>query len=128
MRLSSLNGCGGALAVGAAAFGAAAIVVGAVSAHMLGGGPLVDIGLAYHLPHAVAAFAAALVAPLAGAAAACLRWAALLWLLGVCGFSGGLYLHALATLDLGPVVPAGALLMIAGWGFAAAAAWGLARR
>ncbi len=128
MRLASLSGCGAALAVTAAAFGAAAIVVGALSAHRLGGGPLVDIGLAYHLPHAVAALAAALAAPLAGPAAARLRWAALLWLLGVLGFSGGLYLRALAMVSLGPVVPFGALLMIAGWGFAAAAGWRLAGR
>lgn len=128
MRLASLSGCGAALAVAAAAFGAAAIVVGALSAHRLGGGPLVDIGLAYHLPHAVAALAAALGAPLAGTAAARLRWAALLWLLGVLGFSGGLYLRALAMVSLGPVVPFGALLMIAGWGFAAAAGWRLAGR
>ena len=127
MRISSLDGCGAALAVAAAAFGAAAIVVGAVSAHRLGGGPLVDIGLAYHLPHAVAAFAAALAAPLAGTAGSRLRWASLLWLLGVLGFSGGLYLRDLALVNLGPVVPLGALLMIAGWGFAAAAGWRLAR-
>lgn len=126
MREYSLGGA--ILTVAAGVFGAAAIVVGAVSAHMLGGGPLVDIGLAYHLPHAVAALFAALVAPLAGVAAGRLRWAALLWLLGVLGFSGGLYLRAMAEINLGPVVPAGALLLIAGWGFAAAAGWRLAAR
>ncbi len=123
---------GAALGAAAALFGAAAIVVGAVSAHGgMGFSPLVGIGLSYHLPHAVAAWAACAAAPLAlprdEAAAAGLRWAALCWLAGVLGFSGGLYLHAFAGLSLGPVVPVGALAMILGWGFAAYAAIRLAR-
>lgn len=126
--------CIGATLGGVAAlFGAAAIVVGAVSAHGgMGYSPLVGIGLSYHLPHAVVAWAACVAAPLAAmrdeTAAGRLRWAALCWLVGVLGFSGGLYLHAFADISLGPVVPIGALVMILGWGFAACAAVRLARR
>lgn len=123
---------GGALGVVAALFGAAAIVVGAVSAHGgMGYSPLVGIGLSYHLPHAVAAWAACAAAPLAvvrdETAAGLLRWAALCWLAGVLAFAGGIYLHAFADISLGPVVPIGALVMILGWGFAACAAFRLAR-
>lgn len=124
---------GPTLSVAAAAFGAAAIVVGAASAHGgIGFSPLVGIGLSYHLPHAVVAWAACVAAPLAaahdGVAAGRLRWAALCWLIGILGFSGGLYLRAFGNLSLGPVVPIGALVMILGWGFAACAGFRLARR
>ena len=124
---------GGTLGVAAALFGAAAIVVGAASAHGgMGYSPLVGIGLSYHLPHAVVAWATCVAAPLAAVrdetAAGHLRWAVLCWLVGVLAFSGGLYLHAFAGISLGPVVPIGALVMILGWGFAACAAFRLARR
>ena len=43
------------------------------------------------------------------------RWIVALWTLGVVGFSGSLYLMALAGLRVGLVTPMGGLLLMAGW-------------
>lgn len=121
---------GTSLCIASALFGASAIVIGAAASHGgMGASPLVEIGLSYHLPHAIAAWIAAAAASLAPnrCASARLRWAALCWLVGVLGFSGGLYLHAFAGIRVGVVVPLGALAMILGWGFAAWAGAGLVR-
>ncbi len=130
MGFPSLISIGQPLAGVSAFFGAGAILVGAASTHVMGASPLVDIGLSYHLPHAIMAFVAAIVATRVAdtVVAKRLRWAALLWLLGILGFSGGLYLRAFAFVDTGPVVPAGALLMIAAWAAAGRAGWRMARR
>ena len=123
---------GAGLCIVSALFGASAIVIGAAASHGgMGASSLVEIGLSYHLPHAAVAWAASVAAPLAASrahgAAVRLRWAALCWLLGILGFSGGLYLHAFAGLRVGVVVPLGAFAMILGWGFAAWAGVILAR-
>ncbi|MBZ5487600.1 DUF423 domain-containing protein [Halomonas aquamarina] len=43
------------------------------------------------------------------------RWVAGLWALGVVGFSGSLYLMALAGLRVGIITPMGGVLLMAGW-------------
>lgn len=43
------------------------------------------------------------------------RWVLACWALGVVGFSGSLYLMALAGLSVGIVTPIGGLLLMLGW-------------
>lgn len=43
------------------------------------------------------------------------RWVVALWGLGMVGFSGSLYLMALAGLSVGIVTPIGGLLLMVGW-------------
>lgn len=74
----------------------------------------------YHLLHASIAWATVFSPPLAkknaGRAACC-------WLLGVIIFSGSLYgLASGGPRWLGPITPLGGLLLILGWGYAAASA------
>ena len=53
--------------------------------------------------------------------------AAFCFALGVAGFSGGLYARALGGLDVGPVVPIGGTLLLLGWFWLLAAAFGQRR-
>lgn len=115
-------------AIATALAGASAVVVGALSAHGgVGYAPLVDIGLAYHMPHAVAAAAALFAAHRDAGAGAWLRWAALFWFVGILGFSGGIYLHGFAEISAGKIVPTGGVMMIVGWIVAGLGVWLLAR-
>jgi uncharacterized membrane protein YgdD (TMEM256/DUF423 family) len=73
----------------------------------------------YHLVHAVAALAAALVAEgtiFSTATQRLLRGAAVCWLAGLLAFSGSLYWLALGGPKwLGPITPLGGLALLAGW-------------
>jgi uncharacterized membrane protein YgdD (TMEM256/DUF423 family) len=77
-------------------------------------------GISYQFYHTLAAFAAYILFELKGTAL--FRTAAILFLIGIVGFSGSLYL--LATHDLigfptavaGPITPIGGLFFIGGWG------------
>jgi uncharacterized membrane protein YgdD (TMEM256/DUF423 family) len=119
----------GVILLAAGLSGAAAVVVGAVEAHLSVGGAttqagrFVATGLRYHLVHAVALLAlAGLAAGVAGRAGSGWPWAiAGCWIGGTVLFSGGLYLRGFAGAGtLGPVIPTGGLLYIAGWVLAAA--------
>jgi uncharacterized membrane protein YgdD (TMEM256/DUF423 family) len=81
-----------------------------------------EVGVRYHLYHAVALFAVAWVAhqwPAANAAAA--GW---LFVAGTVIFSGSLYALSLSGLRwLGAVTPVGGLCFLAGWGWLAWSMW-----
>jgi uncharacterized membrane protein YgdD (TMEM256/DUF423 family) len=99
----------------AAVAGAAGIAADAATAH--GVAPdvrrLVGIGADYLIVHALAFLAlAALAAVRPGK-----LWAvpAVLWMLGMAGFSGGLILRGFTGISLGPLVPVGGGAYILGW-------------
>ncbi len=74
-----------------------------------------EVGVRYHMYHAIAMLAAALALKLADGnpwfARAC--W---LWLIGVAIFSGSLYLYAVTNMRwLGAITPFGGVAFIAGW-------------
>jgi len=106
----------------AAINGGLAVMAGAFAAHglkaHLGADALAvfETGARYHMYHALAMAAAALVAA---------RSAAIAFLAGILLFSGSLYLLALTGITmLGAVTPLGGLCFIAGWGLLA---WGAFR-
>ena len=118
-------------ATAAAILGATGVALGAFGAHALkanlaasGMHDVWETAVHYQLVHAVAllAFAAWMRAgpsPASPRAA----WAVRLWAVGTVLFSGSLYALALGgPRFLGPVTPLGGAALIAGWGFAAAAA------
>ena len=81
---------------------------GRVSAHGLG---LLQTGLTYHMFHVAGLLAAALL-PREGV------WRHLAgsgFALGTLCFSGGLYLQGLDLANLGPIIPLGGMLFMAGW-------------
>jgi len=99
--------------------GALMVMLGAYAAHGLEARAsaelvsAVETGVRYQAWHTLAMLAVLVwrsSRPLAGQ-----RWVLALWALGIAGFSGSLYLMALAGLNLGIVTPIGGLLLIAGW-------------
>lgn len=106
----------------------AAVALGAFAAHVLKEKLPADlfaiweVGVRYHLVHALAMFAAAWVVvqwPASNAAPA--GW---LFLAGTVLFSGSLYLLALTGMRwLGAVTPFGGLCFLAGWAWIAWTVW-----
>jgi uncharacterized membrane protein YgdD (TMEM256/DUF423 family) len=81
-----------------------------------------DVGVRYHLIHAVAMLALAALAPPLSSRA--LRWITGCWLVGVLIFSGMLYLLVLTnTPVLGAIVPIGGVFLIVGWIAVVVSAW-----
>ncbi|MGO1870465.1 MULTISPECIES: DUF423 domain-containing protein [Halomonas] len=73
----------------------------------------VETGVRYQAWHTLAMMIVLVwkrVQPLSGQ-----RWVLACWALGVVGFSGSLYLMALAGLSVGIVTPIGGLLLMLGW-------------
>ena len=73
----------------------------------------VETGVRYQAWHTLAMMIVLVwkrVQPLSGQ-----RWILACWALGVVGFSGSLYLMALAGLSVGIVTPIGGLLLMLGW-------------
>lgn len=110
LSLAALNGF---LAVALGAIGSHALR-GSLSPERLG---WIETGLRYHMFHALALFGVAcLFAFEGGREPWLLRIAAWCFLGGIVLFSFGLYLMGLAGLrSLGPTVPSGGLLFLAGW-------------
>jgi uncharacterized membrane protein YgdD (TMEM256/DUF423 family) len=107
----------GFLGIAAGAFGAHGLE-SRVDARAL---EIFNTGAHYHLIHALATVAAALIAR--GAASGRARMAALLFTAGVVFFSGSLYFMALAGSNaLVLATPIGGLCFLAGWAMLAAAA------
>jgi uncharacterized membrane protein YgdD (TMEM256/DUF423 family) len=111
--LGALNAC---LAVAAGAFGAHGLRDRLEPRHL----EIFEIGVRYHMYHALGLFAVAWLvsrdAPLAPAAG----WA---MLAGMAVFSGSLYALALTGITkLGAITPLGGLAFLAGWGLLAYAA------
>ncbi|MDX2108626.1 MAG: DUF423 domain-containing protein [Verrucomicrobiota bacterium] len=74
-----------------------------------------DTAVKYHLIHAVAAYAVALCST-NSKPTHLLRYAVMLWLLGILLFSGSLYLLSFGgNTWLGPITPLGGLLLLTGW-------------
>ena len=107
----------------AALNGFIAVALGAIGAHALRGtlSPerlgWIDTGLRYHMFHALALLGVACLFALEGGREPwALRIAAWCFLGGIVLFSFGLYLMGLAGLtSLGPMVPTGGMLFVAGW-------------
>lgn len=107
----------------AAINGIVGVGLGAIGSHALRGTltperlSWLETGLRYHMWHVLALLAVAILIGLAGERPGlALRIAAWCFLGGMVLFSGGLYLMAIAGLrSLGPTVPTGGLLFIAGW-------------
>jgi uncharacterized membrane protein YgdD (TMEM256/DUF423 family) len=77
----------------------------------------------YQMAHALAlGLCAHLIARGAGLAGSIAVWS---FTGGVALFSGSLYAMTLGARGLGPVTPAGGLLLLVGWGALLVAAWGL---
>ncbi|CAM3526368.1 DUF423 domain-containing protein [Halomonas sp. AOP12-C2-37] len=73
----------------------------------------VETGVRYQAWHTLAMMIVLVwkrVQPLSGQ-----RWILACWALGVAGFSGSLYVMALAGLSVGIVTPIGGLLLMLGW-------------
>jgi uncharacterized membrane protein YgdD (TMEM256/DUF423 family) len=107
----------------AALNGFIAVALGAVGSHALRNtlSPerlgWIETGLRYHMFHALALFGVAILFALEGGREGwALRIAAWCFLGGLVLFSGGLYLMGLAGIrSLGPTVPTGGMLFLAGW-------------
>ncbi len=116
------------IAIAAAISGALAVLLGSFGAHLL---PSLlenqnlseattakrinqfDIGVRYHLIHAVALLALAGVPTTADTGR---RWAARLFVAGIVFFSGSLYLISVTSMTwLGMVAPVGGIAWIVGW-------------
>lgn len=109
--------------------GALGVILGAFGAHglkeRLSEDLLItyEVGVRYHMYHALALFATAMFASAHNANAWLTRacWA---WLFGVVVFSGSLYALALTNiLWLGAITPIGGVAFILGWAFVVAAGW-----
>ncbi len=104
--------------------GAAGVLLGALGAHGLHelllqrqAASIWQTAVFYHLVHTVGLLAlASLTRDATARPPAALRGAALCWVAGIVLFSGSLYGLALGgPRALGPVTPAGGLLLVAGW-------------
>jgi uncharacterized membrane protein YgdD (TMEM256/DUF423 family) len=100
----------GFLAVAFGAFGSH-LLRGRLSQHMF---DVYEIGVRYHLAHAVAIFAMALaISTLTGSTIIAAAW---LLVVGVIIFSGSLYLLALTgVMKWGMITPIGGVLLLLGW-------------
>jgi uncharacterized membrane protein YgdD (TMEM256/DUF423 family) len=105
-----------------AALGALAVAIGAFGAHGLQGRvtpehlATFEIGVRYHVYHALALVLVGLLALRAGDAPRGARAAAWLFVAGITLFSGSLYVLVLSgTRWLGAVTPLGGVAFIAGW-------------
>lgn len=110
----------------AGVIGALGIIIGAFGAHslpnilkdlpepdLLKRKEWLETGVRYHMYHAAALLAVALASDKWGSFSS----AALLWIVGICVFSGCLYAMSLTGIRvLGAVVPIGGVAFIAGWG------------
>ncbi len=109
-----LGWCVAVLGISGVALGALAAHAG-LSDHSVS---LIEIGLRYHIPHGIAAFAGLVAVSAWGAnrrAQNRMLVAISLWVLGAFAFSGGLYVQAFANLDAGYIVPAGGFAFMLGW-------------
>lgn len=107
------------LATGAVLAGLS-VILAAIGDHTLRGelgiaqARLFELGTRYQFYHALAIMLCGLIGistPLRGSS-----WAAFFFLLGILGFSGGLYVRiALPTIPLGWIIPAGAVIWIIAW-------------
>lgn len=112
-----------------ALLGLTGVAIGAFGAHGLeatltanGRAGTFETASKYHLIHAVAIVAIAALATQLDPTL--LNWAAGLLTVGTLVFSGALYILAIFDLRfMGAIAPIGGLLMIAGWGVLAYAAW-----
>ena len=99
--------------------GALVVMLGAYAAHGLAERAsaemvsAVETGVRYQAWHTLATLA--VLAWRSSRPQAGQRWVLALWALGIVGFSGSLYLMALAGINLGLVTPFGGLLLMAGW-------------
>ncbi|MDE0808875.1 MAG: DUF423 domain-containing protein [Alphaproteobacteria bacterium] len=105
-------------------FGCAAIILGALGAHVLKDPPGGEIaafetGVRYHLIHAIAAGLALVLAERAGGLAVA---AACVFLVSIVCFSGSIYLGVLADTRI-PVAPVGGVGFISGWLLLGVAGW-----
>ena len=108
----ALAGVMGALGVALGAFGAHVLKLWLPLQKMT----IFETAVRYHLFHALALLAAALLMTARPARAAGLRWVAGLYLAGIVLFSGGLYGAALSDLDaLMWAAPLGGVAWIAAW-------------
>jgi uncharacterized membrane protein YgdD (TMEM256/DUF423 family) len=116
----------------AALNGFVAVAFGAAGSHILSGqldaADLDRVRLAadYQLLHALALLGVTALAERRGNLR--LSLAGLCFALGVAGFSGGLYARALAGVEVGPIVPIGGTLLLRGWFWLFAAAFGHRRQ
>ncbi len=106
----------------AAANGFLAVALGAYAAHGLGGRAeaelvgWVEVGADYGLAHALALLGVGLLAGRTARPRLTLRLAGWDFLAGTVLFSGVLYVMGVTSLRaLGPIVPVGGLLYLAGW-------------
>jgi uncharacterized membrane protein YgdD (TMEM256/DUF423 family) len=112
----------------AALNGFVAVAFGAAGSHILSGqldaADLERVRLAadYQLFHAIALLGVAAMAERRGKLR--LFMAGLCFALGIAGFSGGLFARALGGVSLGPIVPIGGTLLLLGWVWLFAAAFG----
>lgn len=105
----------------AGTLGALGVILGAFGAHGLKERltpdllTVFEVGVRYHMYHAIAMLAAAVALTL-GAGNPWLARACWCWLIGVAIFSGSLYLLAVTdTRWLGAITPFGGVAFIAGW-------------
>lgn len=108
----------------AAIGGAMAVAAGAYAAHGAGEGGQTAVwlekGARYQMYHSLALLA---VAPWIGAGDWAGRAAGTLFTAGMILFSGGLYVLALLSWPVVPLVPVGGSCFVAGWLFLGLAAW-----
>ena len=116
----ALGGVLGFLGVAAGAFGAHALR-DALPPERLA---IWETGARYHLYHALALLAVAILVLLKGEAnAAVFQWAGWAFTVGIVVFAGSLYLLALTDVRwLGAITPLGGLAFLTGWGLLAYAA------
>ncbi|MEZ5594960.1 MAG: DUF423 domain-containing protein [Pseudomonadales bacterium] len=106
----------------AALLGLLGVVLGAYGAHGLAGRGVTSAQLAswqtavhYHLLHVVAILATTVW--LRSTTSSWLSTAAIAWLVGILLFSGSIYVLVLGGPRwLGPITPAGGVVLMAGWG------------
>lgn len=102
-----------------------AVVLGALGAHSLKGKISAEhldsfkTGVTYHFYHAIALILVAILMEVFKKPG--LKWAALLFIIGICFFSGSIYILSTAEISgiqskiFGPITPLGGLFFISGW-------------
>lgn len=116
-----------------AVLGGLGVVLGAFGAHGLEARvsaealDVFEVGVRYHMYHALAMLAMAVAVP-ALWESAWARRACAWWTFGIVVFSGSLYLLTLTGMKwLGAITPIGGVAFIGGWGMAALAAGSIAQ-